>query len=116
MTKGRFWPILGSYAVIAVAGMTISQVLQMILMMAFMGSFMSMIPELEKMGEMQSGESIAQMMDMLTQPSMLVGMAIALVLYYIFEALWYMHFAGISAHAVNLYNTDQSENSFEVFD
>ncbi|MCF6275582.1 MAG: hypothetical protein L3J05_07445 [Robiginitomaculum sp.] len=116
VTKGRFWPMLGSYAVIAVAGMIISQVLQMILMMAFMGTIMSMVSEVEKVGGMQPDESIAQIIDMLTQPSMLAGMAVALLLYYIFEALWYMHFAGVSAHAVNLYQTDQSENSFEVFD
>ncbi|MCF6221769.1 MAG: hypothetical protein L3J65_11720 [Robiginitomaculum sp.] len=116
VTKGRFWPILGSYAVIGLAGLIVSQVLQTILMMAFMGSFMSMIPDLEKMGGMQPDESIAQIIDMITQPSMLAGMAVAMVLYYVFEALWYMHFAGVSAHAVNLYQTDQSENSFEVFD
>ncbi len=116
VTKGRFWPIFGSYALIGVAGMVVSQVLQTILMVAFMGSFMAMIPDLEKMGGMQPDESIAQMIEMITQPSMLAGIAVALILYYVFEALWYMHFAGVSAHAVNLYKTDQSENSLEVFD
>lgn len=116
VTKGRFWPIFGSYVVLMIAGAIVSQVIQTSLMMVFMGSFLEMIPELEKMDSLSSEEVMANVVDMITQPSVLVGLAIASVLYYVFQAIWYMLFAGVSAHAVDLYNTDQSEHSFEVFD
>ncbi len=119
VTKGRFWPIFGSYTVLMIAGMIISQIMQMILMMAFMGSFLVMFSDLENMEnteDLPPEEAMANVMGMLTQPSVLVGAAIGLVLYYVFQAIWYMHFAGVSAHAVDLYNTDRSESSVEVFD
>ena len=115
VTKGRLWPIFGSYTVVSIAGMVISQIMQMVLMFAFLGGFLTMIPELEAMEDLQPDEAMAKIMEMITQPSVLVGAAIGVVLYYAFQTIWYMHFAGVSAHAVNLYNTDQADNSIDVF-
>jgi len=116
VTKGRFWPIFGSYAVISIAGIVASQVLQLVLMFALMGGFLSMIPEFEAMEDMPADEALTKTMEIISEPSVLVGAAIGLVLYYVFQAIWYMHFAGVSGHAVNLYNTDKSETNDGVFD
>ena len=115
VAKGRFWPMFGSYALITVVGYIIANVIQTVLIIAFTGSFLAMIPEFEKMGGMPPEEAVTTIMEILTQPSILTGLAVAMFLYYVFQAIWYLHFAGVAAHATNLYNTDRAENSVDVF-
>lgn len=73
ISRGRFWPILGAYVILAIGAGVISQVISGIAQFLF-------IPALMNISEMDGPESAESVMALLTSPTVLVPFAIYMFL------------------------------------
>ena len=112
ITKGRFWPAFGAYALQWIGGYLVIYVISMVIMMALLGTaFASMATGFGGNDE----ENLRQMLEMFTAPGFLVSIIIATFLTTIISAFWYLCIAGIGAHLVALKRADDEESSAAVF-
>lgn len=116
VTKGRFWPVFGSFVIVAILAYILNYVVQTILslmMFANMGTIMS---EFENMKNPEPDMVMNKILDIITQPSFLIMVLVFVFLMSAIQMVVRLMYSGITVNAVDLYREDLGETNLEVFD
>jgi len=116
VTQGRFWPVVGSFVIVAVLAYIINYVIQTIMMLGMLGNFSTWVTEFEDVESAEPEMLIQAIIDIVTQPSFLIVLAIVIFIFSVVQLVVRLLYSGITANAVDLYRQDLGENDLEVFD
>lgn len=107
-TYKRFWPMLGSYLIVGVAGY-IAMIILMTLMMFLIFAGISDVSGLQ---DLSDDQALAAFLEAMKKPGVIIPLVIGLMLYVAFTILWYLCFWGIPNYAAQL---DAQERGLGTF-
>lgn len=108
ITKGRFWPMLGSYAFIFFFGYIILITVISLLMMLLFGDA-QILSSVNGFGEDVPSEQLKAMAEQLQSPFKKIIGVVALVVYFTVVSIWFLMFSGVGTYAVKLWNEDSRD-------
>ncbi|MEP6343494.1 MAG: hypothetical protein ABJ275_09275 [Maricaulaceae bacterium] len=105
ISKGRFWPMLGSYAFVFFFGYIILITVVSLLMMLVFGDA-QILSSINGFGDDVPSEQLKAIAEQLQPPFKKIIGVVALVAYFTFVSIWFLMFSGIGTYAVKLWSEE----------
>jgi len=112
ITKGRFWPLFGAYAVISIGGYFLLYAVMLTVLILVTGDS-SAVMALYGMGDTLPSEMMAEAGERLKNPFFMILGVLGVIVYSLAYAFWLLSLAGIATYAVKWWQQDDPLTPFD---
>ncbi len=113
VSKHRFWNMFLAYLVVGIVGYVASTIISMAGMMALIGDGSLFLASGGELGD-GSGEDIAQKLrDMFSNPVVIIGAIIGMLIYCFVTAAWMLSMAGVASYTVKWWAEEDQASPFD---